>query len=172
MSRSRAVSKKKFLEAYQKSKNIVDLAIELGICEMTVRNYLHKLSLEVPGKAEKQEFSFKIYNAYQGRITLNEMTKKFGLDLIHIRYHLKKAMMLTYSSKDKPKWPIPRILSHIKIVHALGKNPTLINKIDMLVEKTGLSEGCINIYLKYVHNCKQDISKPKKAKKKFNMNEY
>jgi len=164
MSRTRAVSKKAFLAAYEKSTNIIDLAISLGICEMTVRNYLHKLDLEIPGRAEKREYSLKIYNNYCGRITIEELAKKFGLDLISIRYHLRKAMMITYSSEDKPEWPIPRILSHIKIVHELVKNPALISKAEKLVERTGLSETCINIYLKYVYNCKQPIKDKKKHK--------
>jgi len=164
MSRPRAVRKKEFLDAYAKHKTVMDLAIELGVCEMTVRNYLTKLGLDIKGTVEKRQQSLDIYNAYCGKITLPELSKQFGISEITVRYHLRKAMIDLYSKpkQNKLRWPRPRILSHIKIVHLLNKNSALVKKPERIAEKTNLSDECVAIYLNYV---KANI-KPKKLKTK------
>jgi len=147
MSRPRAVSKKEFLKAYAENKTVVDLAIALGVCEMTVRNYLIKLGLNVTGTIEKRKKSREVFNAYRGRISLPELAKKLGSDIVTTRYQIRKGMIDLYSGKDKPKWPRPHLISHIKIVHALEENPKLKRDRDKLSEETGLSEESVDIYL-------------------------
>ena len=162
MSRPKAVRKKEFLDAYAKHKTVVDLAIELGVCEMTVRNYLTKLGLDVQGTVEKRQKSMDIYEAYSGKITLPELARQFGITEINARYHLRKAMIDIYSNtqEHKPKWPRPRILSHIKIIHLLDEKPSLVSKPEIISEKTNLSDECIAIYLNYL----KTNTKPKKSK--------
>ena len=162
MSRPKAVRKKEFLDAYAKHKTVVDLAIELGVCEMTIRNYLTKLKLDVTGTIEKRQKSIDIYEAYHGKITLPELAKQFEVTEINARYHLRKAMIDIYSNtqEHKPKWPRPRILSHIKIIHLLDKKPSLIDKPESISERTNLSDECVTIYLNYL----RANTKPKKTK--------
>jgi len=148
MSRPKAVSKKEFLEAYAKNKSVIDLAIALNVCEMTVRNYLTKFGLSVTSTVEKRDRTAKIYQAYRNDVSLTDLVKKFGLDIVAVRYQLRKGMVDLYSGKDKPKWPRPYLLSHIKIVHALGENPGLKRRPEKLAAKVKLSDECIDMYLR------------------------
>jgi hypothetical protein len=149
MARHKSVKKSVFLEEYEKAESTMDLALTLKVCDMTIRNYLKKYGLRPPKESVKKQISLDIYNAYKGRITLPELAKKFSLDLEKTRYHLRKAMMILYSSDKKPKWPRPIILSHIKIVSLLQKEPKAFKNIDRIVEITGLSESCIGMYIHY-----------------------
>jgi len=148
MSRPKAVSKKEFLEAYAKNKSVIDLAIALNVCEMTVRNYLTKFGLAVTSTVEKRDRTAKIYQAYRNDVSLTDLVKKFGLDIVAVRYQLRKGMVDAYSGKDKPRWPRPHILSHIKIIHALEENPGLKRRPEKLAAKVKLSDECIDMYLR------------------------
>jgi hypothetical protein len=149
MSRPRTVSKKAILEAHAKCKTVVDMAVRLGVCEMTVRNYLKKYGLSVRSTEEKRQRSVEIFNAYKGRITLPELANQFGIKEHEARYHLHKAMIQLYSSDNPPKWPMPKIIAHIKILHLLNRLPKLADsrRTGRISEKTGLSEESIALYL-------------------------
>jgi len=147
MSRPKSITKKDFLDAYAKNKTVVDLAIELGVCEMTIRNYLNQFGLEVTGTVEKRKKTAEIYKTYREKISITDLAKRFKLPIVAVQYHLRKGMIDVYSSEDKPKWPRPHLLSHIKIIHALEENPGLRRKPEKLAEITHLSDESVAIYL-------------------------
>ena len=147
MSRPKALTKEQFLKAYAKNKSVVDLAIALGVCEMTVRNYLIAFGLNVTSTVEKKKLAVDVYNAYRDKASLTHLTKQFNCDLATIRYYIRRGMITIYSGKNPPKWPRPYLLSHIKIIHALEENPSLRRRTDKLAAKVKLSDECIAIYL-------------------------
>jgi hypothetical protein len=56
-------------------------------------------------------------------------------------------MIIAYSAVDKPKYPMPNILAHIKIVHLLSDKPHLVVKPDVIARKVKLNPESVMIYL-------------------------
>lgn len=162
------VSKEDFMKAYETEESVLDMAIKLGVSEMTVRNYLKRFGLVAKQTKRRQQQATAIYDAYKGSISIPALAVKFGVDENAIRYNLRRRMIEVYSAPNPPKWPRPQLLAHIKILHLLEERPEMadMRRVTQIADELELTDYCVSLYLSRVQAMRDsEDEKSKKAKK-------
>lgn len=170
MGRHNKLKETRFRIAHRKAKTVLELAALLEVSVPTVYTYCRKLNLSLPNKSkakeEREKLTIKIFKAYRGLTTLEDLGTIHGLSRTRVRQCLKQYLLKVWKTSAEKDWPLPRKLCHIKIVHALIRSPKLFDDPEKIAKSTNLCQKTVMEYLQYTYEQPYKFDKGKKDKEK------
>jgi len=145
MPRPKLFTDQEFKREYRVSPNTKVLAKRLGCSVVTVHKYLLRTNIKSKSRLRISDTAKKIFESYQGVVTISHLASKFQLSTPAIVHHIRKAFRMTGWN-----YPEPQLLSLIKVVRELRKDETLFDKPGVLAEITNNRYDVVVAYLKQV----------------------
>ena len=136
------------MQAYEKAKNMEELADLLEISLPTAYGYTHLYKRPIK-TSEAKLLTLEVFKAYKGKITMEQLAVEFDTTRQAIRYQLWKIIGLLHKKKGKLKWPLPQKLCHLKVLHILDDQPDLFDHPEKIAALTNLRQDTVEEYLRY-----------------------
>ena len=147
MGRHRKITRNKFKVAYDKGKNMPEIANTLKVSIPTAYKYAHKYNYPIKSK-DSDKLSLDIFKAYKGSTTMEQLAVDFDLTRQAVRYHLWKVIRALNKKKpEQLEWPLPQKLGHLKVLHLLDEQPDLFDYPDKIAALINLRRPVVEEYL-------------------------
>lgn len=152
MGRDRLFTDEEFLQVFKQSKSMQEIVQKLHISHMTAYNHHARLKLPKFGNSTSREVTFRIFEAFKGKVIAKDLARRFRMSIGNLRYHLELAVTERWvnSPDQDERFPIPTTLRQLKIIHELDQDESLYDDPEEISKRTGLTVPFINHYLEKV----------------------
>jgi len=147
MGRKRKYTRDEFRKAYKQCSSVKELAQHLSLSTPTVYNYLSRFNLKPYETHKESELSRRIASMYRFDVTTVELAQKFEVSRETIYWHLRKFVLYPKRYRLTEKYPPPKKVDHIKVIHALLADPKAFRNPRRLLEIPGITREIVDSYL-------------------------